>query len=1506
MRSRISTRLLAWFLLVSLLPMMTIGYLAYRFAASELREAIKGTLVATADARARQIDSFFLERQRDVSVLALDPTVAGALDGLRRAFEENGVDSPEYALADSVFREFLAHLAQTFGYYDLMLIAPDGTVVFSVQHEADFGSNLVTGPYRETQAARVFKNACTLLETEISDFEVYAPSAEPAAFLAAPVLRHGQLRGVVALQLSTSEINELAAEHVGLGRTGETLLAAQLHGDAVFVTPTRHDWKAAFVRTAATSSESEHPLQLALSGKRGSGIYTDYRGQQVLAAWRYLPQMRWAMAVKMDVQEAFAPVRALSRWALLFGLLTVVLVGGIALSVARSFSRPIRLLARKAGQVATGDLAVRVDIDRDDELGELARTFNGMVASLRKSIEDARLKVEYLDQVPTAVLSVDRDLTILFANNAAAELCGRSKEACVGSKCYELFNTTHCHSGDCGMQRAWRDDRVLTADTDAELPGGKTPIRYTCGVLRDEKGSSIGGIEVLADISSEAEIVRLAGEVSRGNLGVEFTPRTHDDKLALALRNMTTSLREARRERERRLRHTGGLSALKDALRGGEGAEGVADRALRFLCNHLGAHVGAFYIRQDDAVVLASSFAFEPGEQCPERFEIGQGLVGQVALENRELLLPDVSPERLRVSSGLVNAVAEAVLLFPFQFQGWTMGVVELGFFEQPNEEQLAFLRAAGESVGIAIQAALSRAGLEDLLRRTENQAQDLETANLQLQSQREELESTNEELQVQQEELRQANEELEEKAEEMRLQGEELRQANEELEEKAGALQERQQAIKEKNRRIEEDRLELEARTEQLALSSRYKSEFLANMSHELRTPLNSLLILSSLLGDNAEGNLTAKQVEYADTIRSSGQDLLTLINEILDLAKIESGTMAVQAGQVIFADLAQELGRNFAQVAQLAGLAFSVQLDEALPACIHTDGQRLQQVLRNLLSNAFKFTERGSVALDIAPAEQDWTAEHPLLGTAETVIAFAVTDTGIGIQQSKQQVIFEAFQQADGSSSRRYGGTGLGLSISREIANLLGGDLGLRSEPGQGSRFTLYLPGRYQEPEPPAAEAPAKPVASRLERAPQAEVEAPGIPDGDEELPVFIQDDRDRLQPGERTVLLIEDDPVFARALGEVAHEHGFRCLAAGDGEHGLAMAARFLPDAIALDIALPGIDGWTVLDRLKTDPRTRPIPVHVISAAVDEQRAIYGGAIAALQKPVGRERLDRAFEKLGAFIDRPHRQLLLVEDDANERQAIADLLTADDVTITAVRTGTEALRAMESLKFDCMVLDLGLPGMNGFEVLQRMRGKGITDLPVVVYTGRELTRREALELGRLTRAVVVKDVRSPERLLQETALFLHRVHQELPDSRKKTSRQRSPADPGLAGKRLLLVDDDLRNIFALTSVLEAQGAEALFAEDGLAGLELLQRDEEIDAVLMDIMMPEMDGYEAMRRIRAIPRLADLPVIALTAKAMKGDRRRCLDAGASDYIAKPVDVEQLLSLLRVWLYER
>jgi CheY-like chemotaxis protein/CHASE3 domain sensor protein len=909
-----------------------------------------------------------------------------------------------------------------------------------------------------------------------------------------------------------------------------------------------------------------------------------------------------------------------------------------------------------------------------------------------------------------------------------------------------------------------------------------------------------------------------------------------------------------------------GQIALANRLGGEHSLTRLGERLLGFLTEYLDAQVGAVYVSDAGGVLRrVAAYAAPPGTATVS-FHGGEGLVGQCGKEGRLLRIKDVPADYLPVVSGVGKGRPRELLLAPAAVDGTVQGVVELGFFRRLRAADLELLARVSEALAVAMRSSAYRTRLEELLEETQRQAEELQT-------QQEELRVTNEELEVQSRSLRESQAQLE-------AQKAELEQSNTHLEEQAHVLE---------SQRDELTRAQsaLEAKAAELERTNQYKSEFLANMSHELRTPLNSTLILAKLLADNKAGNLTEEQVRFAHTISSAGQELLAVINDVLDLSKIEAGMMEVTSGPVPLAGLLETLRANFHGLAQQKGLAFEAHLAPGAPERIETDAGRLGQILRNLLANALKFTERGSVHLSISAPD------------AQT-ISFAVRDTGIGIASEQHGVIFEAFRQADGSTHRKYGGTGLGLSISRDLARLLGGDITLVSTPGAGSTFELTLPrvlpqhsGKHGQVEP--ARAPTHVPLTHTSTRPLS--------------PPVLEDDRENLTSGSRLILIVEDDLHFAGILRDLARERRFQCVITHTAHDALIAATTLNPSAIVLDIRLPDSSGLAVLDQLKRDSRVRHIPVHVISMMQAEREALERGAVGYAVKPVARERLVEAFQWLEAKLSQEIRRVLVVEDDDRQRASIEHLLAADKVAITAVANAAAALEALRATTFDCMVLDLSLPDLSGYELLRQMAAlEGVSFPPVIVYTGRSLSRDEEEDLRRFSSSIIIKDVRSPERLLDEVTLFLHQVESELPPERRSMLKKARDRDTVLEARRILVVEDDVRNIFALSRVLEPKGAKVEIARNGLEALEALARSHgdagnAIDLVLMDIMMPEMDGLTAIREIRKRPEWGALPVIALTAKAMKGDREKCLAAGANDYIAKPLDVDKLLSLVRIWM---
>ncbi|QXG45198.1 response regulator [Pseudomonas viridiflava] len=901
---------------------------------------------------------------------------------------------------------------------------------------------------------------------------------------------------------------------------------------------------------------------------------------------------------------------------------------------------------------------------------------------------------------------------------------------------------------------------------------------------------------------------------------------------------------------------------------------------LQFLARYLGASVAAVYVRQEHGgLTRIASYGFSrEQEERDQTIHSDEGIVGQAARQDRVITLKDVPVDYFKVSSGLGDGSPRSVIVVPTSNDDQVNGVIELGFLHALTEQDVEFLELISDNIGTSIEAARYRQRLQEVLAETQQ---------------------LNEELQVQQEELRTANEELEEQSRilkesqaHLETQQAELEQTNEQLAEQGQALADQRDALDRNNEELNQAQVELQARADELQRSSKYKSEFLANMSHELRTPLNSSLILAKLLAENPTENLTAEQVKFAESIYSAGNDLLNLINDILDISKVEAGKLEVRPENSSVSRLVEGLRGLFQPLATEKRLQFTVEMQAGAPTMLYTDRQRLEQILKNLLSNAIKFTETGTVSMIVS--------RQPGSG-----IAFTVRDSGIGIAEEHQQSIFEAFRQADGTTNRRYGGTGLGLSISRDLAALLGGSISVTSAPGQGSIFTLVLPEQYVEQSTEAQGANIAAVVS-TPVMPAPAVARPVVEPvvvRDEAIPVF-DDDRDKAPFDKRCILVIEDEVRFAQILFDLAHELGYYCLVAHAADDGFNLAARFTPDAILLDMRLPDHSGLTVLQRLKELAPTRHIPVHVISVEDRQEAALHMGAIGYAVKPTTREELKDVFAKLEAKLTQKVKRILLVEDDALQRDSIARLIGDDDIEITAVGFAQEALDLLRDNIYDCMIIDLKLPDMLGDELLKRMSTEEICSFPpVIVYTGRNMTRDEEAELMKYSRSIIIKGARSPERLLDEVTLFLHKVESQLSNERQKMLKTARSRDKVFEARKILVVDDDVRNIFALTSALEHKGAVVEIARNGLEAIAKLNEVEDIDLVLMDVMMPEMDGYEATIEIRKDPRWRKLPIIAVTAKAMKDDQERCLQAGSNDYLAKPIDLDRLFSLIRVWL---
>jgi HAMP domain-containing protein/signal transduction histidine kinase/CheY-like chemotaxis protein len=1148
-------------------------------------------------------------------------------------------------------------------------------------------------------------------------------------------------------------------------------------------------------------------------------------------------------------------------------------------SMASNLTGQVRNIADVATAVARGDLSKKITVDVRGEILELKNTLNTMVDQLNAfASEVSRVAREVGTEGKLGgqaqvrdVAGTWKDLTDnvnSMANNLTSQVrniadvttavargdLSRTITVEVKGEILALKNTINTMVDQLNGFASEVTRVAREVGTEGKL-GGQAQVPGVAGTWKDLTGN----VNLLAaNLTTQVRaIAEVATAVTKGDLtrSIQVETRGEVAELKDNINTMISNLRETtERNREQDWLKTN-LAKFTAMLQGQRELNTVGKMLLSELTSLVDAHQGTIYhvgeIEGERELRLLSSYAHGGSKRFLDRIALGEGLLGQCAVEKRRILLSDVPADFIKISSSLGRAHKLSIVVLPVLFERDTKAVIELASLNGFSAASLAFLDLLTQSIGAVFNTIEATMRTEGLLKQSQK-------LTVELQSRQRELQQTNEELGT-----------------------------------KAKLLADQNAEVERKNSEVEQARRALEEKAGELALTSKYKSEFLANMSHELRTPLNSILILSQQLADNAAGNLSVKQVEFSRNINSSGTDLLHLINDILDLSKIESGTVTVEIEEIAFESLLDNIERTFRHMAEAKSLPLQVKLANDLPRTIESDPKRLQQILKNLLSNAVKFTSHGHVEVRVSLAARGWTADHPVLSQARQVISFEVEDTGIGVPPDKQRLIFEAFQQADAGTSRKYGGTGLGLAISRELAVLLGGEIRLVSRHHEGSTFTLYLPLLYAGPTGQRVTAKG---GERGEERPQS---AAIVRD------VHIDDDRNAIEPGDEVFLVIEDDPHYALILLGLARERGFKGIVATQGSLGLSLARQFLPAAISLDIFLPDMLGWTVLHQLKSDPLTRHIPVQIVTLEEERQHGLAHGAFNYLVKSSTSEGLELAFDRIKLFTKPRTKRLLVVEDNAIERRSIGELLDHQDISLASVDTGAAALEVMRTTPVDCVVLDLRLPDMSGFELLQFMHEDAtLRSIPVVVLTGKDLSVEEQAQLRTMAKSIVIKDVRSPERLLDETALFLHRVITDLPPEKQRMLELLHHSNEVLRGRKVLVVDDDARNIFALTSVLENHEVNVTSTTNGREAIRIVRETPDLSMVLMDIMMPDMDGYETMRRIRECQDFRALPILALTAKAMKGDREKCLAAGASDYIAKPVNTDQLLSLMRVWLF--
>lgn len=1425
--------LLIWFLAISFIPLATVSYINYLKAYQGLTIVADKSLKSSSQLRLRYLTTYFEEVSDLIEITRNSDAQKSYFNNLLTKYLNSESSAEEFIKSDA-WKEFTIKERKDFrnalkkkDFYNFLFISLEGDVIFSVKNEKINGVNVFSESYSKTKFSKTIVKAIENNKSYFSDLEIFEPSLGIiSGFFVSPIADVNNITiGLIAVQITETEINNMLQQDAGYGETGQAyivgkdlyLRSTMKYGDESEVLRTKvinnktKLWKDYLIHKTDPVYLIEHELK----DEAGTNYDTDGKGKYVLGIFRnieYLEQfgVNWALIEEIEHDEAFENARELSDIVKISFLITILIVLLISVLVTRWFVNPIKQLSSWGKQVAIGELNTKTIKAPDNEIGDMSHTFNKLVSSLQS-----------------------------YANVARSMAKGDFTE--------------------------------------------KVEIRSENDIL----GTSMNQM-----VESFVSVVDQANTIAKGDYSSAIKPRSENDSLGKALFRMTETLSKNSKEIKRQDWLKTGYNQLGNALSGSIDIESLTDKTLSFFCNYVDARIGMLFIKDNDLMLVGATYAISGDDkEVYKPIKKGDGLVGQVFKDKKPIIINSKSGKGLPVVNyGTGKKLAGSYIIQPIMKEEEIVGIILLGTAAEPTEIQMEFINESLHDVAISIKTIQSHLKVKELLKRTQDQANELE---------------------VQQEELRQSNEELQEQTkalkvseENLQSQKEELKVTNEELEERSKALEIQRDAIKRKNKELEIARQEIENKAKDIALASKYKSEFLANMSHELRTPLNSIIVLSQLLSENKKIHLDDKELQFAETINSSGNDLLDLINDILDLSKVESGKIELNIEKLYFPDLQYYVSASFKALMEEKGLQLKFNMKNGKTEFIQTDIQRVQQIIKNLFSNAVKFTEKGSITLNVSFPPKNYKFSKPELNNKNSII-ISVSDTGIGIPKDKQDIIFEAFKQADGTTSRKYGGTGLGLSISRNFADLLGGEMKIENNADQGSIFSLILPLVIAKQDIAESSDTTVYDTKKAVGIKEAIANKVSTPKRVTKKVTHIKDDRENIGAKDKVILIIEDDYNFASVLLSLGHEHGFKGLIALDGETGVYFADYYSPKAIILDIGLPGMDGYQVMEKLKINAKTRHIPVHFISAADRNIDALKMGAIGYLTKPAKKEEVDQVFSKIESIISKPVKKLLVVEDEAIMRKSIVELMKGDNISITEIEKGKEAVKLIKKEKFDCMILDLGLEDISGFELLEALNKENLaTELPIVIYTGKELTKEENDKLQKYSHSIILKGAHSFERLLAETTLFLHQVESKLPTEQRKMLESVHGKENILDGKTILVVDDDMRNVFALSSLLESHNAKVIVGKNGKEAISQLNKNSQIDLVLMDIMMPEMDGYEAMRLIRKEKKWKDLPIIALTAKAMKEDRQKSLDAGANEYLSKPVEKDKLISLLRVWLY--
>lgn len=1344
---------------------------------------------------------------------------------------------------------------EKFDFHDFFLIHPKGDVFYTVAKEEDYHTNIINGKYSESGLGNLVKKVLKSNNYQFEDFSMYEPNGgKVASFIGVPYIYNNKVQFIIAAQISKDKINKIMAHIPEMGKTGETFLVGK---DYLMRSDSNLDKKNRNVESSfktGTIIDTKDVVN-ALKGASGTVDIVDYLGKNVISSYTDITigDNRWALISKMNSSEVMNSNKFLTMWIILILLISIAGIALFSLIFTRTISKPILKLNEWAKRVAKGENDIIDITDSNDEIGMVGESFKNVVESLQK-------------------------LTLMCGNISIGDLT---------------------------------DEFTVRSEND--------PLGEAVNIMR----------------TNFIEVVEQAKKISDGDYTSEINPRSEKDELSISLNGMVLSLKESRDNNEKQRWTKAGQAEISDIMQGDQRIDELAKNIITKICNYLSVDVGTIFVKGiENEYRLIGSYAFTVREKHKGTIKEGEGLIGQALLEKQIMVVKDIPDDYMASSSSIGETKIKNILILPCMHNNDIKCIIELGKLREFTPVEIELLKIVSENIAIGIESCEAQENMKILLDKTLKQAEELQQQQEELRQSNEELEEqaralreSEDRLIQQQEELRQTNEELEEQTkvlreseERLQVQQEELRVTNEELEERTFSLENQKKEVNEKNEVLKKAQVEIEMKAKALEVASKYKSEFLANMSHELRTPLNSILILSQLLSQNKNKHLTEAEIDYASTINTSGVDLLNLINDILDLSKVEAGKMEVNIEKINTEGFANRAEKMFKHIINNKGLEFSVQIENGVPKDIYSDEQRLSQVIKNIVSNAIKFTNKGSISIKLFKPEN---MIFNLKGLKDKdLIAISVKDTGIGIPKEKVRHIFEAFQQGDGTTSRKFGGTGLGLAISREFIRLFGGEIQVKSEEEKGAEFIIILPvksessgrvevefnameyiennfGHIENEEPIKIEKtkteesiPKKEVISNYEiKEKLKELEL-------EDIEVDVLDNE--------YVLIIEDDPKFAGILEKMAETKGFKTVIAENGEKGLAIIKKAVPSALILDIGLPGISGWEVLERIKQNKKLKKLPVHIMSAIDSSEKFKELGILDFIQKPVSIEKLEGAFDRIKAVTLNGLKKILVVEDNKIQVKSIKSFITShnNEVEILSCQTAEASIKMLTSDEFDCMILDLGLADMSGIDLLTKIRKEDISQIPIIIYTGKELTREENEKLEKYAETVILKGPESMERLLDETNLFLHHIEKKMNEKTHRTVKSEYEKEENLIGKKALVVDDDMRNIFALTSLLESKGIIVEPARNGKEALDIIKRDGQFDVILMDIMMPEMDGYTATRAIRKIRKYENTPIIALTAKAMKEDRNKCINAGANDYMSKPIEMDKLINLLRVWLY--